>query len=224
MAGLNELWLCNNVIHSIPAEISDLKQLTTLSLKGNLLKSIPLEIGNLQKLKRLLLGGNRLTDLPDSIRQLTVLNELDLSCNMFDSVPCVVCDLKSITRLNLAGNDFKFLSPQLRQLRSLTVLDLTHSVVREQSSVLQSMGCVAIIGYDMIPSSSAVMSTSAHRNATHDTSFVLFSTTTESSMHPHGGGDGEDEREMDGFLRGRAASRSAAKLRRRKDRKTIPGS
>ena len=220
IAGLTELWLCNNVIYSIPAEISDLKQLTTLSLKGNLLQSIPLEIGLLHKLKRLLLGGNRLTDLPDSLRQLTVLSELDLSCNMFDSVPCVVCDLKGITRLNLAGNNFKYLSSQLGRLKSLTTLDLSHSVVREHSSVLQSMSWVAIIGYDTIPDSSAV-SASLNWNATHDTSFVLFSTAAAFPLHP----DGEDEREIDGFLRARAAARSAIKLRRRrKDKKTIPGS
>lgn len=158
---LTELWLCNNVLSTLPAELSELRTLTVLSVKGNQLNSIPPELGLLSKLKRLYLGGNKLQNLPDTLRDLTILDDLDISCNSFDSVPHVVCTLKSVTRLNLAGNAFNFLPSKLAKLRSLTLLDLSHTVVRGESSVLQGMGWTKILGWDSIPRSTP-SSSSAH--------------------------------------------------------------
>ena len=73
----------NQLIGSIPPELSQLSKLTHLSLNANVLVlSIPPELGHLQQLKRLSLQNNQLTgSIPVELGQLSHLMRLSLSEN-----------------------------------------------------------------------------------------------------------------------------------------------
>src|SRR5438093_1390211 len=66
---------------SVPPEIGQLTQLTTLNLDKNQLTSVPPEIGQLTQLDRLDLDNNQLAELPDSLRRLSNLRVLFLHGN-----------------------------------------------------------------------------------------------------------------------------------------------
>jgi leucine-rich repeat protein SHOC2 len=62
------LFLYNNKLTSLPAEIRQLTSLRELSLGSNQLTSLPAEIGQLTSLTGLYLDGNQLTSVPAAIR------------------------------------------------------------------------------------------------------------------------------------------------------------
>ena len=66
-------------------------------LGENQLTSLPAEIGQLTSLQGLFLWGNQLTSLPAEIRQLTSLRVLDLSGNQLASVPAEIGQLTAMT-------------------------------------------------------------------------------------------------------------------------------
>jgi small GTP-binding protein len=82
-----ELNLSGNQLKTLPAEIGELKNLTTLDLSGNQLERLPAEIGELKNLTTLDLSGNQLERLPAEIGELKNLTTLDLSENPLESPP-----------------------------------------------------------------------------------------------------------------------------------------
>ncbi len=71
----------------LPAEIKELKNLTTLSLSWNQLTQLPAEIKELKNLTKLDLSWNQLTQLPAEVIELKNLTKLDLSGNPLTSPP-----------------------------------------------------------------------------------------------------------------------------------------
>lgn len=92
-----EIDLDNNYLSGkIPQNISNLTELTHLSLKHNSITGIPKEIGELSKLKWFDIGYNLLKEIPDELSNLSSIYWLYLDHNMIISVP----DLSSLTTLN----------------------------------------------------------------------------------------------------------------------------
>lgn len=87
MTNLTFLSLQDNVVQSITPAICSLEKLTHLNLSGNLLKEIPPEIGNMTTLRFLSVQDNQLTALPREIRLLTNLTELHVHCKELWSPP-----------------------------------------------------------------------------------------------------------------------------------------
>ncbi len=77
---LEKVLLSQNVLTTIPLELTDLK-LKELDLANNVLTSVGDEIGNLKMVQRLDLSGNKLLALPAAIGKCTELRVLQLKTN-----------------------------------------------------------------------------------------------------------------------------------------------
>ncbi|KLJ11470.1 hypothetical protein EMPG_13329 [Blastomyces silverae] len=64
------LFMTNNRLKTLPAEVFELSNLSVLSIRHNELEQIPGSIGNLTKLRELNVGGNQLSYLPFEVLQL----------------------------------------------------------------------------------------------------------------------------------------------------------
>ncbi len=109
VTGLSLGWN-NNLVGSLPAELGDLGQLTTLGLYGNyngLGGEIPSSLGNLTNLQSLYLDSNQLTgSIPASLGNLTNLQSLYLSGNgLTGSVPAELGNLTNLRYFNLSYNN-----------------------------------------------------------------------------------------------------------------------
>jgi Leucine-rich repeat (LRR) protein len=124
LSNLTSLSLGNNQLTSLPKEIGQLSNLTDLYLSDNQLTSFPKEIGQLTKLTSLDLAGNQLTSLPKEIGQLTNLISLSLGYNNLTSFPKEIRQLTNLISLSLWENQLTSLSKEIGQLTNLTSLGL----------------------------------------------------------------------------------------------------
>lgn len=107
---LEQIFLRNNSLSKLPAEISHLKQ---LHLHSNVLTHLPEELDELHALEILNLPNNMLTGIPDSISNLRRLRHLDLSSNNIRFLPATLNELDSLKTLVIEGNDELDIPPEL---------------------------------------------------------------------------------------------------------------
>jgi len=81
LSHLTSLYLNDNCLSRIPAEIAQLEHLVHLDLSCNKIRSLPAEIGELTKLRELLLHHNQLRVLPYEIGKLFNLSNIGLKGN-----------------------------------------------------------------------------------------------------------------------------------------------
>lgn len=103
----------------LPAEISKLKKLETLSLNGNRIQQLPSTLGQLKALRTLSLSGNQISEFPSGLGSLRNLDLLDLSRNKIQNVPSEVSELQAI-EVNLNQNQVSL------TVRSVTPPDLPY--------------------------------------------------------------------------------------------------
>jgi internalin A len=127
LKNLTTLSLSYNQLTELPAELGQLKNLTTLSLSYNQLTELPAELGQLTNLTTLSLSSNQLTELPPELGQLTNLTILSLSYNQLTELPPELGQLTNLTTLSLSSNQLTELPPELGQLTNLTILSLSHN-------------------------------------------------------------------------------------------------
>ncbi|XP_022111639.1 CCR4-NOT transcription complex subunit 6-like [Acanthaster planci] len=82
---LTALYLNDNNLTRVPAEICKLTSLTHLDLSANKLRSLPVELGDLVTLRELLLNNNYLRSLPFEMGRLFQLQVLGLKGNPLNS-------------------------------------------------------------------------------------------------------------------------------------------
>ena len=124
LTNLTSLLLNGNQFTSLPLEIGLLTNLTELNLRANELTSLPFEIGQLINLTDLSLRDNQLTSLAPEIGQLTNLTSLDLIFNQLTSLPPEIGQLTNLNGLYLNSNQLVLLPPEIGQLTNLTSLIL----------------------------------------------------------------------------------------------------
>jgi internalin A len=123
--GQTELELSFNKLSELPAEITELANLTTLHLSGNQLSDLPAGITQLENLTTLHLNFNKLSELPAGIGQLVNLTTLNLSQNQLSDLPAGIGQLVNLTTLYLGGNQLSDLPTGITQLANLTTLHLS---------------------------------------------------------------------------------------------------
>jgi Leucine-rich repeat (LRR) protein len=76
---LEECYLSNNLLKSIPPEIGECESLETLWLNNNRLRKLPTELGNLSSLQTLDVSENELTTLPKQLAECELLEQVSIS-------------------------------------------------------------------------------------------------------------------------------------------------
>ncbi len=139
---LTELSLCGAFVTfsltSIPKEIGQLTNLTSLDLSNNLLRVLPSEIGQLTNLRELDLRHNEFTTLPIEIVQLKQLQKLGVSNNQLSCLPAQINELSQLEFLELAGNQIESF-PEIGGLVNLVGLVLSDNHLKAVSSEIGSL-------------------------------------------------------------------------------------
>ncbi|KAE8730343.1 Receptor-like protein kinase HSL1 [Hibiscus syriacus] len=126
LPSLRSILLFNNSINSsLPVDISECQNLTTLDLSQNLLVgSLPYSLAKIPTLQKLFLFGNNFSgEIPASFGQFQRLEYLNLAGNLLDgTIPAVLGNISTLKELDLAYNPF---SPTHipRELGNLTNLE-----------------------------------------------------------------------------------------------------
>jgi CCR4-NOT transcription complex subunit 6 len=131
MTHLTCLYLNDNNLSKLPADINRLSCLKHLDVSSNKLRSLPAEIGDLILLRELLLNNNLLRVLPYEVGKLFKLQVLGLKHNPLTQEFVVI--------YNEPGGTFKLLSYLLDNLPCEFILSIscdcccTHSICLSQS-------------------------------------------------------------------------------------------
>lgn len=105
---LEQLFLYQNIMKSVPQSIRNLTSLTYLDLRSNQLVSLPREICFLP-IQILLIANNKLVQLPEELGKMSELTELDAGVNQLSHLPSRLCDLNKLRSLCLRNNQINFL-------------------------------------------------------------------------------------------------------------------
>lgn len=133
--------LSNQLSGTLPAELANLSNLTSLNLVGNQLSgSILSELGNLSNLTNLNLSANQFSGhIPPELGNLTqVLNFYLANNQLSGSIPAELGNLSQLQRLWLHNNQLSGEIPAtLSQLTGVTILDLGYNLLQtDNESVL----------------------------------------------------------------------------------------
>ena len=119
----------NQLSGTLPTELGNLRNLTSLRLSGAITGSIPSELGNLSNLTYLLILSTELTgSIPTEFGNLSNLRVLGLSGRSFGSIPSALGNLGNLRDLQLfrvSGN----IPSALGNLSNLEILTLSHSTL-----------------------------------------------------------------------------------------------
>ncbi len=139
--------LCYNQLTELPAEVAQLRNLKTLDLHANQFTELPAEVAQLQNLTELYLHNNKLTELSAEVAQLQKLRMLDLSYNQLTKLPVEVAQLQNLTALYLDNNHLTELPVEVAQLQNLKTLDLNDNPLNPDLAAAYEEGIEAVFTY-----------------------------------------------------------------------------
>jgi Leucine-rich repeat (LRR) protein len=145
---LEKLLLSQNVLTSVPLEVTDLKLKASdtccvscffssffaqeLDLANNVLTSVGAEIGNLKSLQRLDISGNKLLSLPPEIGACTELRVLQLKVRRCVASSLLIFCVVSFFVLTCSQtNELSTLPADLGKCLLLEKLDLAHNMITQ---------------------------------------------------------------------------------------------
>jgi leucine-rich repeat protein SHOC2 len=102
--------------------IDTLANLEELYLNNRNLDTLPFAIDSLEKLKILDLSGNPLKYFPEGFENLDSLEELNLSHMNLTEIPEFVYSMGNLKRLDLTGNSIKVIPKKIKRLENLETL------------------------------------------------------------------------------------------------------
>ncbi|MCA9895668.1 MAG: leucine-rich repeat domain-containing protein [Anaerolineae bacterium] len=144
ISGATELDLSGLGLNTLPPEVFQLTDLTTLMLYNNQLTSLSPEISKLSGLTTLLLSRNQLTSLPPQIGQLTNLRSLDLSENQLAELPAEFFQLNNLNELYLSSNQLTYLPPEISQLSHLCYLIIIDNALHHLPTELAQLKILSV--------------------------------------------------------------------------------
>ncbi|MEO9029824.1 MAG: COR domain-containing protein, partial [Ktedonobacteraceae bacterium] len=144
---LQWLFLDNNQLSTLPAEVGDLTSLQGLYLDNNQLSTLPAEVGNLSSLQWLFLNNNQLSTLPAEVGNLSALQWLFLEYNRLSTLPAEVGNLSSLQGLRLDNNHLSTLPAEVGNLSSLQWLYLLNNPLQSPPPEIIAQGTPAILAY-----------------------------------------------------------------------------
>lgn len=103
----------------------------SISLSKLKLDSVPAELSNYKNLRYLDLGKNKLTFLPDFIVDFKQLESLNLEKNRFEICPLVICQLTNLTHLILNRNFIERMPDCIEYASELRYIDFYDNPIRE---------------------------------------------------------------------------------------------
>nr|XP_015820404.2 leucine-rich repeat-containing protein 10 [Nothobranchius furzeri] len=145
---LVKLYLSDNNLSSLPAELQGLRKLQLLALDFNCFEELPAAVCRLPQLSILYLGNNKLHYLPKQLSELRELTTLWLETNCFTDFPEVVCELTNLKTLHLGYNQIRMLPNNIQQLEELRSIWLAGNLLTEFPPVLLEMHFLAVIDVD----------------------------------------------------------------------------
>ena len=129
---VRRLYLTENKLTNLPAEIGTLTFLEELHLRGNQLTRLPPEIGRLKNLVRLDLKDNQLATIPASIRGMKNLNLLRLQNNNLRWLPPEIGSLGLLKKLNVRENNLEWLPLSMRKNATRVKIDEKQLIKMEE--------------------------------------------------------------------------------------------
>lgn len=161
---VEEIYLKENFIPTLPQWLFDFIHLKFIQLSGNLLQTIPNEIGCLVSLEHLDLSKNHITELPRHISQLNKLQILNVSGNEIHTLNagkstiewihqssyynCSHTDLgmmKSLETLNISKNRLREIPLELARSTSIVELFLNDNDIIEIPNKVMSMQSLKVL-------------------------------------------------------------------------------
>ncbi|WP_417915672.1 COR domain-containing protein [Candidatus Electronema sp. JM] len=146
-SGATYLYLRRQKLTTLPPELFQLTNLTTLDLSANNLTTLPKEICQLRSLREIHLWENKLTALPQELGQLRNLQKLYLWNNKLTNLPMELFQFTSLTELHLGGNQLTTLPPEIGQLTKLEYLLLNGNPLISPPLEIATQGIKAIRQY-----------------------------------------------------------------------------
>ena len=127
---LQELYLTENRLISIPESIGNLKSLKKINLSDNHIINLPNEIGYLINLRELYLNHNLIQVLPESISKLKKLEILSIWGNQLRISPKNMNEMDSLRVLGLSSNHLEEFPNLDSEFKNLEILDLSNNKIR----------------------------------------------------------------------------------------------
>lgn len=121
---LNEVWLNENKLYTIPQNIILLTQIEDLWLNDNYLHEIPQGVLRMNNLQYLGLFNNDIEPLNISNGDLPNLKNINLCYNNFETLPMEIVKLKSLKRITMWHSNITMLPNKIKKLKHLEYLNL----------------------------------------------------------------------------------------------------
>jgi len=133
LQNLTSLRMDMSCLKTLPKEIGKLKNLRVLSISATGVETLPDEIGDLENLEYLDIHGNGIQTIPDSICNLTKLQALDIGYTKLVTLPMNIGNLTELQRLDLFGCQLKTLPSSIKNLKQLRYLNVYDNFGLEES-------------------------------------------------------------------------------------------
>lgn len=129
MVNVEEIYLNDNKLSSVPASLFSLPKLTILDISGNRqLSNIPATIANLKSLQFIKFGHNEKLNYSEifaGLGKISTLITVNVMGNKLRVVPDGISNLKQIKELNLADNRLLLVPASIGSLTNLEILDIS---------------------------------------------------------------------------------------------------
>lgn len=146
LENLTVLSLANNCIESFPEEVTFLVQLKWLNLSGNLIPVIPGSIQRIRYLEVFWCNNSKVAAIDDNgIGFCYHLNTLGLRGNVIQRVPDTLSQLTNLTWLTLENNQIMSLPSSLALLANLTHLNVQNNCIERVPEFLNKMRCLKYV-------------------------------------------------------------------------------